>query len=419
MYDLCVVGAGLIGSAAARHASLQPNIRVCLVGPDEPKERSMESPREIFASHYDESRVTRRSDPDPIWATLAQKAMDRYRDLEATSGVNFYSETGCMMAGPPEGQFVTNTRETVTSQNTQHDYLTPELLRQSFPHLNLPDEDVAIYETKNAGYINPRSLITAQKRIARDNGCDVINDIVCEISQHHSGAPLMSLLTESGQKIEARRVLIATGSFTNFRKLLPPGQEPDLKLLPVAYAKVEVSAEDAKRMGNMPSMLYRGGGAPHWPKDYPRLPNNLFGVYLLPPIKYPDGKFYIKSGNLHGPDSPQVSTVAEVKAWFCTKGVTPLATKLASMVTAVTKGIQTLSYHGDHCIIADTPTRYPYIDLVHPDLGVAIGGNSISAKSSDEIGRIAAMLVLYRKWDSELPAEAFKLKLKDTSKSKL
>lgn len=34
MFDLCVVGAGLIGSAAAKHASRSSS--VCLVGPDEP-----------------------------------------------------------------------------------------------------------------------------------------------------------------------------------------------------------------------------------------------------------------------------------------------------------------------------------------------------------------------------------------------
>jgi flavin-dependent dehydrogenase len=37
IYDLCVVGAGLIGSAAARHAS--QGGRVCLVGPKEPEVR--------------------------------------------------------------------------------------------------------------------------------------------------------------------------------------------------------------------------------------------------------------------------------------------------------------------------------------------------------------------------------------------
>ena len=35
MYDLCVIGAGCIGSAAARHASQWG--RVCLIGPKEPE----------------------------------------------------------------------------------------------------------------------------------------------------------------------------------------------------------------------------------------------------------------------------------------------------------------------------------------------------------------------------------------------
>ena len=37
VYDLCIVGAGLIGAAAARHASARAGIKVCLIGPEEPE----------------------------------------------------------------------------------------------------------------------------------------------------------------------------------------------------------------------------------------------------------------------------------------------------------------------------------------------------------------------------------------------
>ena len=37
VYDLCVVGAGLVGSAIAYHASAKPGLKVCLIGPEEPK----------------------------------------------------------------------------------------------------------------------------------------------------------------------------------------------------------------------------------------------------------------------------------------------------------------------------------------------------------------------------------------------
>ena len=37
LYDVCVVGAGMIGSAAARHVSKSPGLKVCLIGPKEPE----------------------------------------------------------------------------------------------------------------------------------------------------------------------------------------------------------------------------------------------------------------------------------------------------------------------------------------------------------------------------------------------
>ncbi len=36
VYDLCVIGAGMWGSAAAYHASMFPDVSVCLIGTDEP-----------------------------------------------------------------------------------------------------------------------------------------------------------------------------------------------------------------------------------------------------------------------------------------------------------------------------------------------------------------------------------------------
>ena len=36
IYDLVIVGAGMIGSAAARYASMRKDINVYIIGPDEP-----------------------------------------------------------------------------------------------------------------------------------------------------------------------------------------------------------------------------------------------------------------------------------------------------------------------------------------------------------------------------------------------
>lgn len=44
---------------------------------------------------------------------------------------------------------------------------------------------------------------------------------------------------------------------------------------------------------DMPSIMYFGPGNKSWPADYPKDSNGNLGFYMLPPIKYPDGRFYI------------------------------------------------------------------------------------------------------------------------------
>ncbi len=47
-------------------------------------------------------------------------------------------------------------------------------------------------------------------------------------------------------------------------------------------------------------------------------------------------------------------------------------------------------YRFDQCAVGLTPTTQLYVDMVTPGLGVALGGCGYAAKSSDEIGRMAA-----------------------------
>ncbi|KAK7070584.1 hypothetical protein SK128_023433 [Halocaridina rubra] len=82
IFDLVVVGNGLMGSAAFRHASEVKGTTVCLIGPPEPKQRS----GEIFGCWYDEGRVYRRIATQHTWSILATESVARYKELEALTG---------------------------------------------------------------------------------------------------------------------------------------------------------------------------------------------------------------------------------------------------------------------------------------------------------------------------------------------
>ena len=54
VFDYAVIGAGLIGSAAAKYIS-ETNPNTVLIGPSEPKDKG--SHNGVFGSHYDEGRI--------------------------------------------------------------------------------------------------------------------------------------------------------------------------------------------------------------------------------------------------------------------------------------------------------------------------------------------------------------------------
>ena len=70
--------------------------------------------------------------------------------------------------------------------------------------------------------------------------------------------------------------------------------------------------------------------------------------------------------------------------------------------------VVSVSIHSDTCLTTRTPNSRLFIDLLSPNVGVAIGGNGYAAKSCDHIGKMAADLVLNGKWTSDLPEAWFK-----------
>ncbi|KAK3575877.1 hypothetical protein CHS0354_029826 [Potamilus streckersoni] len=413
-FDLCIVGAGMIGSAAARHASLVPGLRVCLFGPDEPMEKSLVERRDIFGAHYDEGRIARTAELDPVWGILSRNSIGRYRMIEKESGISFYKEVGAIQVGTPDNQFIKNTKQTISDLKVPSQEMNAQEMGEMFPYLTFAEDDVGLYQSTNCGHISPRKLVRAQQVIASNNGCTIIRDVVAHVRRivQSNSIYMMEVVTEDGSVYKSKTVLITTGAFTTFRNLLPYSDVvPEIALYPLAVAKVEVSADYANKLRTMPCVSYRGRGGKNWYPGFPRNESDQsVSYYMLPPIKYPDGRYYIKLGHNHATLPRILRTSMEVKEWFC-KGDQRLVNTTADLIISMFKGMEPLTVKGDFCVVVGTPTFFPYIDLVHSELGIATGGNGLGAKSSDEIGRIAVAMMTTG-WDSEIPKEKFTLRLK-------
>ena len=136
----------------------------------------------------------------------------------------------------------------------------------------------------------------------------------------------------------------------------------------------------------------------------------LDGTYILPPIRYADGKFYLKLGH-HDNFEGGVETSDEVLDWYRNgNGNKEAIAELAKFLPAFIKDLEVEDISGGCCVTSKTPTKdAPYIEEIGQGLFVAAGGCGYAAKSCDEIGRIAAVLVVEGRWDSEIKQERMKV----------
>ncbi|XP_064106398.1 monomeric sarcosine oxidase-like [Macrobrachium nipponense] len=392
IFDLVVVGNGLMGSAAARHASMIPGTRVCIVGPREPEDR--EASRDIFGCWYDEGRVYRRIASQHTWSVLATESVARYRQIEDLSGIKFYHEVGYLHATPDPAEFhelmECCRRQDLKAQDVTHNW------KDLFPYFNLPEDSFVFWEKSSAGHLSPRNLVAAQQKVATKNGAVVLNAVVSTIVPSSGGSHRWEIVTDCNRTILGQNVLVAVGGSASLRPLfrhVAKGLQPHLQLRTQTVTFLRIGEAEADRLRDMPTFFTNNTF------------ENLDGAYGLPPIKYPDGHWYLKIGHNRQYEN-KISTQSEISEWYAhTRGHPEGVPKLGEFLKSLLPGLKVEAVSGDGCITSHTPNEEPFIDVIAEGFGVALGGNRWAAKSSDEIGRLAARLVVLDEWQSEIPRE--------------
>ena len=112
------------------------------------------------------------------------------------------------------------------------------------------EDDDVLFESQGAGVLNPRKFVLAEQTAAHLQGCDIFREPVNNVApvKHTDGSSIMKVTTEGGNTYLARKVLLATGAFTEFRKLLPDGMRPSWDLVTHTVILAEVSDMDLERM---------------------------------------------------------------------------------------------------------------------------------------------------------------------------
>lgn len=388
MHKVIVIGRGLIGSAAGRHlAGLMDG--VALLGPDEPTSRAAHTG--VFASHYDEGRMTRAVDPDPVWAQTAKRSIDRYEEIEAESGIRFFTPSGYLGLSGPGSDYLERAEASGRPLGAETSWLKAEAIRQRFPFLNVADDRRGLHEGGKAGHLSPRAMVAAQCAAARKRGAAIIAEEATVLRPVSGG---VEVETATGTVHRAERVLIATGAFTDAWGLSAVNLKLRVFGRTVTLARIE--GDLIAKLADMPTMGHAESGA-----------------YILPPIRYPDGHLYLKIG-IGSTSDADLRSRNDFSRWFKSSGSADNRRDFQAFLTDLIPGLARCPHwHTDTCAVAWTASGYPYIDWVEDGrIAVAVGGNGKGAKSADDWGWLAARLVAGEAWDH--PVDRDKLRLPRT-----
>lgn len=383
MFDVIVIGKGLFGVSAVRHLS-QSTEKVAIIGPDEPANPATH--QGVYGAHYDEGRLTYQLKHDPVWAKLAVASLSRFPTIEQASGIRFHTPVGNLYVadkGMDNGRFNAFT-ELKPKDRAFAEQLDFDTVRRRFPFFEASNDSMGLWEDPPAGYLSPRRFLQAQLALA--DGVTIVPDIAVGLELEKDG---VIVRTAANGRFEAKKVLIAAGAYSNGFGLLERPLALTLKCEYVIRARLPMS--EVERLKDMPPIVYR--------IDHPRLSE----LYILPPIRYPDGAYYLKMGANTVLDA-FIETVEEINDWYRAGDSDAMLEEMRELVLELFPGLTAESWRTHRCVITRTAHARPYIDQVIPGrVYVAVGGNGQGAKAADEVGRLAAELVV----QGRNPGEAF------------
>lgn len=402
--EVAVVGAGMFGSAAAKYLS-RAGADTVVIGPADPAYRTTVRLPE-FGAHQDESRIARCLGWDRFWGTVDTRSTARYRDIEAESGISFFHECGSLaLAANSLGDHTRDMLSTGREDGVVVERLSDAEVRGEFPELCPPPIAGgvdALLERKNAGYINPRRLVRSQLELAATAGARLLRGSVTSVGRDEKTG-LWCVRGEGAAGgpfcVGAEKVLVAAGALINHNDALPQGRQLDLQVFTEPNLLFEVDAPQRERLRDLPTVVTID------PTDSG---DDNMSAYLLPPVQYPDGRWYLRIGPAMQPLVEELRAAQEILAWCTRQTITPRQSQfLLRMTRMLLPHLEPVSVREACCVVDKTPSRYPYLGHLDDGLSVAVGGNGHGARGSDEIGRLASTVVLGEPWDFPLPQKTF------------
>ncbi len=200
-YDVIVVGAGAMGSAAAYYLARRGKRVLCL--------ERFGVPHNMGSSHGHTRIIRLAYYEDPSYVLLLKRAYELWREIQSEAGEKLLHITGSVDAGPEDSWVFKGSWESAKLHDLPHEVLTGPELRRRHPGYHLPHGHLALLQP-DGGFLTPERCIVSYVEAAQKLGAEVhAHEPLLEWEPRENG---VRVRTERGV-YEAEKLVIAAGAW--------------------------------------------------------------------------------------------------------------------------------------------------------------------------------------------------------------
>ena len=230
-YDVVVVGAGGMGSAALYHLARR-GIRACAV-------ERFGIAHDRGSSHGDTRLIRKAYMEHPDYVPLLHRAYDLWDELEAEGTEELFARVGVLVAGNPATEAMQGQAASYQEHDLPHETLDAAAIVGRYPGLALPAEWSGFYDPLG-GFLWVEECVRRHAELAQAHGAVIYQD---EVMQSWRGEGAGVVVETDRRRLVAGRLVLAAGAWA----------VPEL-------CRLGVAAQVVRKV----LLWYRGAGLEHY-----------------------------------------------------------------------------------------------------------------------------------------------------------
>ncbi|GMT35282.1 hypothetical protein PFISCL1PPCAC_26579, partial [Pristionchus fissidentatus] len=360
LWDVVVIGSGIIGSCAAYHAAKQ-GLRVLKMDQNHHHHSK--------GSSHGKSRIIRYAHSNPAWIPIVKDTYDQIAELEEKRGEKLWLKTGLLWMGSQS--YVKKLGKTIGDAGCNYELLDNEQITERFPLFTYDDQWMGLFDPMGGVILADKWMDAFHEEFLRHKGSYI--DWIAAERIEEGEITVIHTSDSVHPQIRAKKVIIAAGSWVN--KLVPSLNVKSKNLaLSVCYWEPR-EAEDSEliRPDNMPVFIiddqFDGGR----------------GYFAIPSVDYPGA---IKFSE-HGGDVFEAGTEPDKHDEIYVERPRNHLEKFMPKINSETP------YKVDHCKYTMSPDGCYLIDYLADNKNVVLCSmlSGTGFKCAPALGRIVVDMV--------------------------